>query len=67
MSSKILAEYENEDTKVTAFRHLKQNKFTFSIEILDLLTDTVEEKEYTGESILEKFDEITFEYDFKGE
>ena len=62
---KILKEKQVKNTQFELVRYIKSGNFKFTIREIDLTENVVFENEYTSESVFEKFDEITFNYDFE--
>lgn len=61
---KILKEYNNKYNQIVLLRYLRHNKFRFTIEVTDLVTNEVSENEYLSDSVFEKFEELTLDYKF---
>lgn len=61
---KIIKEYQDKYNKVTLFRSIVKGNFRFTIEVDSAVTGEVSTLEYTAESALEKFEELTLNYQY---
>lgn len=61
---KILKSVKNDYSIFNLKRYLKGGKFKFTIEVIDQVENVMIENEYSAESVFERFDEMTLDYDF---